>query len=335
MSLALAEELHRHEEQGSTGVLRAGDGEFHLARGAIASAGCRRTIGLDRLVVEAGVATAEDWRRAGAGDPGPLLHRPRLETLALLSVFDAAFFLLASAAEPEFRPTPEHWLAPVCRVAPHTLLHECARRSASEWGPWPADLVAAVPVIPARRVRRHRVVLTGGQAEVLAAADERRSIAEIARDLGRTTYGCLVAVRDLTTAGLIQEPDRAAAEQAMAPEPVAAPPAGRHLALAPAPVEDTGRHRHSAPEVSSTGVPALPKRVPPALGGGVGTARPPRPVHAGTGERTGRHAVDEEATAPARYRGNRTGAAPYEPERWRQVDREVLIRLRAALEELA
>ncbi len=337
MSLALAEELHRLEEQGSTGVLRAGDGEFHLARGAIASAGCRRTIGLDRLVVEAGVATAEDWRRAGAGDPGPLLHRPRLETLALLSVFDAAYFLLASAAEPEFLPAPEHWLAPVCRVAPHTLLHECARRSDSEWGPWPADLVAAVPVVPARRVRRHRVVLTGGQAEVLAAADERRSIAEIARDLGRTTYGCLVAVRDLTTAGLIQEPDPAAAEPVVAPAVADAPqssPAVRHLTLAPAPVEDTGRHRHSAPEVPSTGVPALPRRVPPALGGG-GTARPPRPVYAGTGERTGRHAVDEEATAPARHRGHRTGAAPYEPERWRQVDRDVLIRLRAALEELA
>ncbi|MFD4432997.1 hypothetical protein ACFWPJ_27055, partial [Nocardia sp. NPDC058497] len=168
MSVALAEELHRLEEQGSTGVLRAGDGEFHLARGAIASAGCRRTIGLDRLVVEAGVATAEDWRRAGAGDPGRLLQKPRLETLALLSVFDAAYFLLASSAEPEFRPAPEHWLAPVCRIAPRALVHECARRS--DRGPWPADLVAAVPVVPARRVRRNRVVLTGGHAEVLAAA---------------------------------------------------------------------------------------------------------------------------------------------------------------------
>ncbi|MFD6218939.1 hypothetical protein [Nocardia asteroides] len=325
MSLALAEELHRLEEEGSTGILRAGDGEFHLARGAIASAGCRRTIGLDRLVVEAGVATAEDWRRAGAGDPGPLLDRPRLESFALLSVFDAAYFLLASPGETEFRPAPEHWLAPVCRVAPHTLLQECARRGDPEWGPWPADLVAAVPVVPARRVRRNRVVLTGGQAEVLAAADERRSVAEIARDLGRTTYGCLVAVRELTSAGLITEPDRAAAQ----PAPDDVRPPGRHLSLAPAPAEDAGRHRQ--PIAPATGVPALPRRIPAALGGGQ-VARPPE---SGTGERAGRHAVDEEATAPARRRGNHPGAAPYEPERWRQVDREVLIRLRAALEELA
>ncbi|MFE6922639.1 hypothetical protein ACFVAV_16495 [Nocardia sp. NPDC057663] len=335
MSLALAEELHRLEEQGSTGVLRAGDGEFHLARGAIASAGCRRTIGLDRLVVEAGVATAEDWRRAGAGDPGRLLHKPRLETLALLSVFDAAYFLLASAAEPEFRPAPEHWLAPVCRVAPRALVHECARRSDPEWGPWPADLVAAVPVVPARRVRRNRVVLTGGQAEVLAAADERRSIAEIARDLGRTTYGCLVAVRDLTTAGLIQQPDLAAAGLLQTPDGTAveapqAPPAGRHLALAPEPADDTARHRRPAP---TTGVPALPRRIPSVLA--AGTVRSPHPLQAGTNERSGRHAVDEEATAPARRRGTQAGTAPYEPERWQQVDRELLIRLRAALEELA
>ncbi|MGW5435900.1 hypothetical protein [Nocardia asteroides] len=325
MSMALAEELHRLEEEGSTGILRAGDGEFHLARGAIASAGCRRTIGLDRLVVEAGVATAEDWRRAGAGDPGPLLDRPRLESFALLSVFDAAYFLLASPGETEFRPAPEHWLAPVCRVAPHTLLQECARRGDPEWGPWPADLVAAVPVVPARRVRRNRVVLTGGQAEVLAAADERRSVADIARDLGRTTYGCLVAVRELTSAGLITEPDRAAAQ----PAPDDVRPPGRHLSLAPAPAEDTGRHRQ--PIAAVTGMPALPRRVPSALGGGP-TARPPQ---SGTGERAGRHAVDEEAAAPAWRRGNQPGAAPYEPERWRQVDREVLIRLRAALEELA
>ncbi|GGN88464.1 hypothetical protein [Nocardia rhizosphaerihabitans] len=332
MSLALAEELHRLEEQGSTGVLRAGDGEFHLARGAIASAGCRRTIGLDRLVVEAGVATAEDWRRAGAGDPGWLLKKPRLETLALLSVFDAAYFLLASSAEPEFRPAPEHWLAPVCRIAPRALVHECARRS--DQGPWPAELVAAVPVVPARRVRRNRVVLTGSQAEVLAAADERRSIAEIARDLGRTTYGCLVAVRDLTTAGLIQEPDLPAADLLQTPDLAAAEapqarPAGRHLVLAPDPADDTARHRRPAP---ATDVPALPRRIPSALA--AGTVRSSHPLQ-GANERSGRHAVDEEATAAARRRGNHPGTAPYEPERWQQVDRELLIRLRAALEELA
>ncbi|MEU4320681.1 hypothetical protein ACFV24_15080 [Nocardia fluminea] len=310
MSVALADELHRLGEEGSTGVLRAGDGEFHLVRGTIASVGCGRTIGLDRLVVEAGVATAEDWRRAGAGDPGPLLDQPQLETLALLSVFDAAYFLLASAGEPEFRPTPEHWLAPVCHIAPRALVHECERRTDNEYGPWTADLVAAVPVVPARRIKRNQVVLTGSQAEVLAAADTRRSIADIARDLGRTTYGCLVAVRDLTTAGLIEAPEPVTTEQ---------PQRGRHLALAPDPAE----HRTSAR--SATSVPTLPRRVP-------GSAGPTR-LQPETGARPGRHAIDEEATATARHRGQSAGAT--EPERWQQVDRETLIRLRAALEELA
>lgn len=316
MSAALAQALHRLGEEGSTGVLRAGDGEFHLVRGAVASVGCGRTIGLDRLVVEAGVATAEDWRRAGAGDPGPLLDRPRLETLAVLSVFDAAYFLLASAGEPEFRPAPEHWLAPVCHITPRALVHECERRTDNDHGPWSADLVTEVAVVPVRRVERNRVVLTGSQAEVLAAADTRRSIADIARDLGRTTYGCLVAVRDLTTVGLIEPP-------APVPMAEAAQRPGRHLALAPEPVEAT--MEHGVPQSMPVTTPVLPRRIPSASAGG----SHPR----GTGERTGRHAVDEEATASVHYRGTHSSA--YQPERWKQLDRETLVRLKAALEELA
>ncbi|WP_054812893.1 hypothetical protein [Nocardia arizonensis] len=194
MGVDLAVELRRLEQEGRTGTLCAGDGAFHLAGGAIASVECRRTAGLDRLVVEAG------------GDPASLLGHPRLEALALLSVFDAGYFLLASGAraEPEFRPAPPHWLAPVCRVPPRDLVRECARRGDPESGPWPADLVDRAPVVPVRGLPRRP--LPGGQAEVLAAADSERTVAGIARDLGRTTYGCLVAVRDLTAAGLIAEP---------------------------------------------------------------------------------------------------------------------------------
>lgn len=206
MRVELADELQRLEDEGRTGVLQVGDGEFHLADGTIASATCSRTTGLDRLVVEAGVASAEDWQRAGTGDPGPMLGRPLLETLALLSVFDAAYFLLATPVVPEFRPAPAHWLSAVCHIRPRALVRECARRGDPGAGPWPAELVDRAAVVPVRRVRRRRVVLTGGQAEILAAADNRRSITGIARDLGRTAYGCLEAVRDLTVAGLIEPP---------------------------------------------------------------------------------------------------------------------------------
>ncbi|MGK8522272.1 hypothetical protein ACRS6B_12260 [Nocardia asteroides] len=263
MSPELAVELRRLEKEGSTGVLHAGDGAFHLAEGAIVSADCRRTTGLDRLVVEAGVATAEDWRRAGAGDPGRVLGRPRLETLAMLSVFDAAYFLLASPAVPEFRPAPPHWLAPVCHITPQVLVQECARRGDPESGPWPADLVDRAPVVPVRRVRRRRVVLTGGQAEVLAAADARRSVAGIGRELGRTTYGCLVAVRDLTAAGLIEPPVPASAQAAVEPvvlEPVHAEPAAvATVAVAPGRLPRR-RGRHAAAPVPVADRPEPPDR---------------------------------------------------------------------------
>ncbi|MBF6347717.1 MULTISPECIES: hypothetical protein [Nocardia] len=206
MGIDLADELRRLEDAGSTGLLHAGDGVFHLADGTVAAAECRRTTGLDRLALAAGVAGTDDWQRAAAGDPGTVLRRPHLETLALLSVFDAAYFLLSAPAVPEFRPAPPHWLAPVCHIPPRVLVRECARRGDPEAGPWPARLVDRATVVPVRRVRRNRVVLTGGQAEVLAAADSRRSVTVIARDLGRTAYGCLEAVRDLTAAGLIEPP---------------------------------------------------------------------------------------------------------------------------------
>ncbi|MGX1807802.1 hypothetical protein ACWIGI_18950 [Nocardia sp. NPDC055321] len=269
MSGELAVELRRLEQQGSTGVLRTGDGAFHLADGAITRADCRRTTGLDRLVIEAGVATAEDWRAAEGGDSGSLLTRPQLETLAVLSVFDAAYFLLSNPAVPEFRPTPPNWLAPVCHLTPRAIVDECARRGDPEAGLWPAALVDRTPVVPVRRMRTQRVVLTGGQAEVLAAADSRRSITGIAHELGRTTFGCLVAVRDLTAAGLIVPPVQSGARP--------------------------------APLVMTDSVVVTPVTAPAGL---------PR-------------------------RRSRQSAAVTAAERWQPVDRDVLVRVRAALEELA
>ncbi|MEU7142532.1 hypothetical protein ABZ942_23990 [Nocardia sp. NPDC046473] len=261
MSVELTDELRRLEITKGTGVLFVGDGAFQLTEGAITSADCLRTSGLARLVMEAGVATADDWRRAEGGDASRLLEQPRLETLAMLSVFDAAYFLLASPSVPEFRPTPPHWLATVCRITPHVLVHECERRGDPESTPWPAQLVDRAPVVPVRRGRRRRIVLTGGQAEVLAAADARRSVAGIGDYLGRTSYGCLVAVRELTAAGLIEPP----------------------VQVMPAP--------------STTAPPVI------------------------------------EATPPPRRRRVRPTAPVPAPDRWKPVDPDLLVRLRAALED--
>ncbi|MBF6174427.1 DUF4388 domain-containing protein [Nocardia blacklockiae] len=266
MSVELPVVLRQLEKEKRTGILRVGDGTFHLVEGTVAYAACHRTTGLDRLLVEAGVASPADWQAAEAGNPARLLALPRLEVLALLSVFDAAYFLLAAPAGAKFRPAPPHWLAPVCHITPGALVDEVERRGDPAAGPWPAGWVDRYPVVPVRHVRRRRVVLTAGQVEVLSAADARRNVTGIARDLGRTAYGCLAAVRDLTAAGLVEPP-------VMVREPVPEPP----------PRE----------------VPAPPRPAPPL-----------------------RRRVPSRTTVPAR-------------DRWEPVDRDVLIRLRAALEELA
>ncbi|MVU76498.1 hypothetical protein GPX89_04485 [Nocardia sp. ET3-3] len=276
MDNELVIELRRLEQQRGTGVLIVGDGAFHLVEGAIVAAECARTTPLDRMVVASGVATTEAWRRARAGGEDRSLQGPRLETLALLSVFDAAYLLLAAPVPLAFHPGPPHWLTSTCRITPGALLHECTRRGDPHTGPWPIDLVDRVAVVPVHRVRRRRVVLTGGQAEVLAAVDARRSITGVAEHLGRTTYGCLLAVRELTGAGLIEPPVMVALA-----DPITTAPAP---ASAPAPVRN--------PTAATDSTPPLRRRV-------------------------------------------RQAAAVAVPDRWEPPDRDVLIRLRAALEELA
>ncbi|GGK55027.1 hypothetical protein [Nocardia camponoti] len=282
MSTNVISELQRLEEQESTGILETADGEFHLDRGVVVAAGCQRTVGLERLLAKAGVATAEQWQR---GEPNSIADRARLELLARLAVFDAAFFLLAGTSDPKFRSTSPHWLAPVCRVRPRALVREYRRRAGTPPGPWRADLVTAAPVIPAKSLCRAPVQLTGDRAAIMAAADAKRSVADIARDLGRTTYGCLVTVRELTTAGLIEPPRT--------------------------------RGRHARPDSLPAGLPApLPRR-----------ARGESAAHLSR-----RYTVDEEAAVTRRY-APRSDAAP--TPRWAPVSSDLLIRLRAALEELA
>ncbi|MCX4095084.1 hypothetical protein [Nocardia sp. alder85J] len=361
--------LRRLADERRTGVLALGDGALHFAEGEITAAACPRTPALERLVVTTGVATAADWQRAQAGDPGSVLRRPRLQMLALLSVFDAAYFLLATPVTPVFRPAPAHWLSAVCRIPIGVLVHECARRHAAESGPWPMELVDRTPVVPAGRHRK-RVPLTSGEAEILAAADARRSIAGIAGDLGRTSYGCLVAVRRLTGVGLLEEPGSTrpgpAAPRPAAPAPPTRPesaPAARRESAPPArPVSappDRAASALSDPAASAppdSVAPAPPTRAVPAPPARPAAAAKPRPLPRrrkvtvippeapppGDAAAPGpAAAVPPGATAPTEVavpQGD-TAASPETavvvPELWKPVDRELLIRLRTALEEFA
>lgn len=141
--------------------------------------------------------------------------------------------------------------------------------------------------MPVRRVRKQRVVLTGGQIEILAAADSRRTVAELARDLGRTTYGCLQAVRELTEAGLVEPPGREQSSRVTAP----------------------------AGHVPSVPVPRAPApRATPILGPAPSDPKPP-------------------LLLPLRRR-SRQIVPVIEADRWEQVDVNLLVRVRAGLEEL-
>ncbi|GAA1789913.1 hypothetical protein [Actinomadura chokoriensis] len=173
------------ERERRTGVLRVGDdGAFHLAGGAVVRAESRHVPGAGDL----------------PGGPDP----------ELLALFDAAYFLLGSAAEPVFAEAAADG---ALRITVPTLVHEQRRRRARLDAAWPDGGVDAAPVVPVRRVRRQRVILTGVQAEILLNADGRRTPARLARDLGRTAFGCLLAVRGLAAASLVE------AEPAVAESP--------------------------------------------------------------------------------------------------------------------
>ncbi|MEU9839634.1 hypothetical protein AB0C69_10475 [Actinomadura sp. NPDC048032] len=168
------------EHEKATGLLRVGgDGAFHVDRGAVTLAESRHTPG-----------------------PGDLPDGPDRELAGLLAMFDAACLLLASRAEPAFTEGPPS--GGPRRVTVATLVHEQRRRRALLDAAWPDGSVDVAPVVPVRRVRRQRVILTGLQAEILLNADGRRTPAQLARELGRTVFACLLAVRGLAAASLVR-----------------------------------------------------------------------------------------------------------------------------------
>ncbi|GAA2270358.1 hypothetical protein GCM10010402_28100 [Actinomadura luteofluorescens] len=168
------------EREKATGLLRVGaDGAFHVDRGAVTLAESRHAPG-----------------------PGDLPDGPDPELAALLAMFDAACLLLASRAEPEFTEGPPG--GGPRRVTVATLVHEQRRRRALLDAAWPDGSVDVAPVVPVRRVTRQRVILTGLQAEILLNADGRRTPPQLARELGRTVFACLLAVRGLAAASLLR-----------------------------------------------------------------------------------------------------------------------------------
>ncbi|MBO2452006.1 hypothetical protein J4573_33310 [Actinomadura barringtoniae] len=299
----------------STGVLQIGtDGAFELVNGIVTVAASPHAPGPERLV---------------AGPTG-------LETLALISVFDAAYFLLDAAAEPEFIDGLRLHSGPHCNLAVATLVHEYERRRALLEARWPHPQLCRAPVVPVRRVRRQRVILTGLEAEILINADGRRTPVELAHHLGRSAFACLLAVHELAAASLV-EADAGALDPPAAPGPSddghgrSAEPGRPALPgmLAGGGATETG-------PATGLGTAAVPGLVAGAGGSGpfAGTGAIATPgANAGTGGAGGGPALPRRSSARGAAAEPAAGAATVPA--WEPPDLDLLKRLHAALEEMS
>ncbi|MGI8336585.1 hypothetical protein ACRYCC_42145 [Actinomadura scrupuli] len=228
-------ELNRLAESGATGALHVGaEGSLFLTDGMVTFAQSERATSLDLLLTASGRVSEQSWQRARARGAPPAtwkaatakrLSHAEFETFVLLAIFDAAFFLLPSSEPAGFAEAERHWLDPIWRITPGTLAHECRRRQAQLEAAWPYALADDAPVIPIRRLRRQRVILTGLQAELLLNADGHRTVTDLARELGRTCFGSLLALRGLAAASLVHVESTTPRRRrpALAPPPVNPP----------------------------------------------------------------------------------------------------------------
>ncbi|MFD7644354.1 transcriptional regulator [Kitasatospora sp. NPDC059795] len=240
--------------QGATGVLHGPDGAVHLAEGLVVHAESARGASVGHLLHGAGRITVGDWEEAvrrDAGSPADhlftagLVGRAELELACLTATLDGAFDALAQhGGELRFDPVAR----PAFRLArPLSVLElrgAVGRRRALLDACWPSAELDSVPpaVTGAAPVRRTAVPRRRLQA-LLAAADGTRTAPELARLLGRSTFGTLLDVRQLAAAGLL-----ASGRPAVLPDP---PPAAVPPTAPPAGLSPPGPRPHdsSDPEV--------------------------------------------------------------------------------------
>ncbi|MFK0193242.1 hypothetical protein [Kitasatospora sp. NPDC090308] len=239
---------------GSTGALHGPDGAVHLSGGLVVHAEAPGAATVGHLLTGAGRITLREWEDSlllGAGRHAEylvgsgLIGPGELELARLAATLDGAQDALAQHdGELRFDPAAR----PAFRLArPLSVLElrgAIGRRRSLLDGCWPSAELDRAPLratgaAPARRTavpRRRRQAL-------LAAADGTRTAPELARLLGRSTYGTLLDVRQLAAAGLLAAPRPAAVpDPPPAAVPQAAPP---DVLLPPGPRS----HDSSDPEV--------------------------------------------------------------------------------------
>ncbi|WP_157845373.1 transcriptional regulator [Kitasatospora phosalacinea] len=230
---------------GSTGALHGPGGAVHLAGGLVVHAEAPAAATVGHLLTGAGRITVREWEDSlllGAGRlaeylvAGGLVGPGELELARLAATLDGAQDALAQHdGELRFDPAAE----PAFRLArPLSVLElrgAVGRRRSLLDGCWPSAELDRAPLraTGAAPTRRTAVPHRRRQA-LLAAADGTRTAPELARLLGRSTYGTLLDVRQLAAAGLltahrpaaVPDPPPAAVPQAALPD-VLLPPAPR------------------------------------------------------------------------------------------------------------
>ncbi|BAJ32468.1 MULTISPECIES: hypothetical protein [Kitasatospora] len=221
---------------GSTGALHGPDGAVHLAGGLVVHAEAPDAATVGRLLTGAGRITARAWEDSllpGAGrlaeyllDSG-LLGAGELELARLAATLDGAQPALAQH-DGELRFDPD--VRPVFRLArPLSVLElrgAIGRRRSLLDGCWPSAELDRAPLLATGAEPRGRTAVPRRRRQaLLAAADGTRTAPELARLLGRSTYGTLLDVRQLAAAGLLAAPRPAAVpDPPPAAVPQAAPP---------------------------------------------------------------------------------------------------------------
>ncbi|GGO65477.1 transcriptional regulator [Nonomuraea cavernae] len=195
----------------STGALLVGRaGTVFLDEGRVTYMECVQTPGVERLLTARGRST-EATLRGMQADGGcerllaeGVLTLGELQYCVLGAVLDAAFFLLpVGGTRPKFRPGERHWLGGRWYFEVSGLLRECARRRAQLARIWPSAEVDTAPVRPAPWLTGQGVTLGRVEWEVVARADHKATPLDLARQLGRSGYSILLAVRRLAAAGLL------------------------------------------------------------------------------------------------------------------------------------
>ncbi|GLW56704.1 hypothetical protein [Kitasatospora phosalacinea] len=229
---------------GSTGALHGPGGAVHLAGGLVVHAEAPSAATVGHLLTGAGRITVREWEDSlllGAGRLAEyllgsgLVGAGELELARLAATLDGAQEALAQPdGELRFDPDARPVLGLARPLSVLELRGAVGRRRSLLDGCWPSAELDRAPLqstgtAPTRRTavpRRRRQAL-------LAAADGTRTAPELARLLGRSTYGTLLDVRQLAAAGLLTAPRPAAVPD---PPPAAVPQAALpDVLLPPAP----------------------------------------------------------------------------------------------------